>query len=101
MRRAERAVLLRWFVEAYSPLDSPADSRRASPDSGPLHDSGQHALHLSAMRSVLQRMQVETTTRGGGASKAEGLIGSVAQAVKAAVATKKNMGGVEEEEVTV
>lgn len=53
------------------------------------------------MRSVLQRIQVETTTRGGGASKTEGLIGSVAQAVKAAVATKKNMGGVEEEEVTV
>lgn len=101
MRRAERAVLLRWFVEAYSPLDSPGDSRHASPDSEPLHDSGQHTLHLSAMRSVLQRMQVETTTRGGGASKTEGLIGSVAQAVKAAVATKKNMGGVEEEEVTV
>ena len=97
MRRAERAVLLRWFVEAYSPLDSPGDSRHASPDSGPLHDSGQHTLHLSAMRSVLQRMQVETTTRGGGAGKTEGLIGSVAQAVKAAVATKKNMGGVEEE----
>lgn len=101
MRRAERAVLLRWFVEAYSPLDSPGDSRRASPDSGPLDDSGRHALHLSAMRSMLQRMQVETTTRGGGASKTEGLIGSVSQAVKTAVATKKNMGGVKEEEVTV
>ena len=93
MRRCERAVLLRWFVEAYSPLDSPDEST----DSGPLHESGQHALHLGAMRSVLQRMQVETTTRGGGAGKTEGLIGSVAQAVKAAVATKKNMGGVEEE----
>ena len=86
VRRAERAVLLRWLVEAYS-----LDSRLLPPE--------QRALHLSTLRSVLQRMQAETVERrGGGSRKTEELVGSVAQAVKAAM-TKKNMRG--EDAVTV